>query len=91
MPTVKAPFGGRIELVDFDKGSPIPGRFVLKLPDQFTPSHVRDGFCQAVVFDHVLDLQTLNTDRLVFTDQLCRELVLISETTWQTQVKGAIH
>ncbi len=76
MSTVKAAFGRGIELVNLDKRSPIPGRFVLKLSDKFRPPHVTDGFCQTVVLDHILNLQTLDTDRLVLTDQLCRELVL---------------
>ena len=77
MSTVKTAFGGGIELVNLDKGTSIPGRFVFQLPDEFTPTHIRDGFCQAVVFDQVLDLQTLDTDRLVLTDQLCREFLLV--------------
>ena len=77
MTTVKTPFGRWIELVNLDKSPPIPGGFIFQLPDEFTPSHIRDGFSQAMVFDQVLDLQTLDTDRLVLTDQLCRELVLI--------------
>ncbi len=77
MSTVKAAFGRGVELVNLDKRASIPGRFVFQLPDELTPSHITDGFCQAVVFDHILDLQTLDTDRLVLTDQLCRELLLI--------------
>ncbi len=77
MTTIKATFGGRIELVNLDKGTCIPLCFVLQLPDELTPTDVRDGFSQAMVFDHILDLQTLDADHLVFADQLCRELVLI--------------
>jgi hypothetical protein len=51
MSTIKAPFGGRVELVNLDNGSSIPGGFVLQLPDELTPSHVGDGFSQAVVLD----------------------------------------
>ncbi len=76
MTTVKAPFGGRVPLVNLDKPTSIPGGFVFQLPDEFTPSHISDGFSQVVVLDHVFDLQTLDTDRLVLTDQLCGELVL---------------
>ncbi len=56
MSTVKASFGGWIPLVNLDKGTPIPLCFVFQLPDKFTPTHIRDGFCQAVVFDHILDV-----------------------------------
>ncbi len=77
MTTVKAPFGGRVPLVNLDKGTPIPRRFVLKLSDKLRPTYVTDGFCQTVVFDHILDLQTLDADDLVFAYGLSRELVLI--------------
>ncbi len=87
MSTVKAAFGRGVELVNLDKGTPIPDRFVLQLPDELTPTHVTDGFCQAMVFEHVLDVQTLDTDRLVLTDQLCRELLLrITATITDTSV-----
>src|SRR5207237_3126596 len=77
MTTGKAAFGGRIPLVNFDKGSSIPLCFVFQLPAKFTPSHIRDGFCQAVVFHHILDLQTLDADDLVLAYDLHRELMLI--------------
>jgi hypothetical protein len=76
MPTVKTAFGRGVPLVNLDQGPPIPGRFVLQLPDELTPTHVRDSLCQAMVFDHVLDLQTLDTDDLVFAYDVGRELVL---------------
>ncbi len=81
MSTIKAPFGGGVELVNLDNGSSIPGGFVLQLPDELTPSHVGDGFSQAVVLDHVLDLQTLDAYDLVFAYDLSRELVLIVTST----------
>jgi len=77
MTTVKAPFGGWIPLVNLDDGSSIPLCFVLQLPAQFTPSYIRDGFSQAVVFDHILDLQTLEAYDLVFAYDASRELVVI--------------
>ncbi len=77
MSTVKATFRRGIPLVNLDEGTPIPERFVFQLPDELTPTDVTDGFCQAMVFDQILDVQTLDTDRLILTDQLCRELVLI--------------
>src|SRR5258708_25756413 len=77
MSTVKAPFGGGIPLVNLDEGTPIPCRFVLKLSDKLTPSDIRDGFCQTVVLNHILDVQTLDTYDLVFAYDASRELVLI--------------
>ena len=75
MSTVKAAFGGGIPLVDLDQVPPIPCCFVFQLGHKLTPTHITDRFCQTVIFDHVLDLQTLHADRLVFTDQACRELM----------------
>src|SRR5437667_12256945 len=77
MTTVKAPFGGRIPLVNLDQGSSIPLGFVFQLPGKFTPSHIRDGFCQAVVFHHILDVQALDAYDLVLAYDLHLELVLI--------------
>src|SRR5258706_10875509 len=77
MSTVKAAFGGGIPRVNFDEGTPIPCRFVLKLSDKLTPSDIRDGFCQTVVLNHILDVQTLDTYDLVFAYDASRELVLI--------------
>src|SRR5216684_1757503 len=81
MTTVKAAFGGWVPLVNLDKSPSIPLCFVFQLPDELTPSHIRDGFCQAVVFDHVLDLQTLDAYDLVFAYDLSREFVLIVSST----------
>ena len=75
MPTVKATFGGGIPLVDLDQGSPIPCCFVFELGHELTPTHITDRFCKAMIFDHVLDCQALDADRLVFTYQPCRELM----------------
>ena len=44
MSTVKTAFGGGIELVDLDKRTPIPDRFVLQLADELSPSHIADSF-----------------------------------------------
>ncbi len=77
MPTIKASFGGRIPLVYLDQGTSIPLSFVLQLPDKLRPSYIRDGLSKLMVLDHILDLQTLDAYDLVFTYDLCRELVLI--------------
>src|SRR5437879_1544109 len=77
MSTVKAAFGGGIQIVNLDEGTPIPCRFLLKLSDKLTPSHIRDGFRQAVVLNHILDVQAFDTYDLVFAYDASRELVLI--------------
>src|SRR5436309_9448923 len=77
MSTVKAAFGRGVPLVNLDNGTSIPRSFVLKLPDKFRPTDVTDGFRQTVVFNHILDLQTLDADDLVFAYGLSREFVLI--------------
>src|SRR5437879_13478735 len=77
MSTVKAAFGGGIPLVNLDEGTPIPCRFVLKLSDKLTPSHIRAGFCQAVVLNHILDVQAFDTSDLDFAYDASRDLVLI--------------
>src|SRR5712692_18008 len=77
MTTVKAAFGGWVPLVNLDEVASIPCSFVLKLSDKLRPTDVTDGFCQTVVSDHILDLQTLDTDDLVFAYDASRELLLI--------------
>ena len=75
MSTIKATLAGRVPLVNLDEGATIPRRFVFQLGHKLAPSHIRDGFAQCGMLDHILDLKTLNADRLVFTDQACREFV----------------
>ncbi len=75
MSTVKTAFGGGIPLVDLDQVASIPFCFVGQKGHKFRPSNITDRFCKAMILDHVLDLQTLHADRLVFTDQTCRELM----------------
>src|SRR5215469_13364735 len=77
MTTGKATFGGRIPLVNLDQGASVPFCFVFQLPDQFRPSDITDGFCQAAILDHILDLQALNAYDLVFAYDRSREFVLI--------------
>src|SRR5450759_4594255 len=77
MSTVKTAFGRGVPLVNLDNGTAIPCSFVLQLSDKFRPTDVTDSFRQTVVFDHVLDLQTLDTYDLVLTCGLSREFVLI--------------
>lgn len=75
MSTGKATFRRGIPLVNLHQVPPVPLRFVFQLGHKLTPPHVTDRFTQLVVLDHVLHLQALHTDRLVFTDQACRELM----------------
>jgi hypothetical protein len=75
MPTLEAAFRRRVPLVDFDKVASVPPGFVVQLGHKLTPAHITDGFTQLMVLDHVLHRKVLDTDRLVFTNQTCRELV----------------
>src|SRR2546425_7147171 len=77
MSTIETTLRGWVPLVNLDKGTSIPLRFVFELPHKLRPSDIRDGLSKAVVLDHVLDLQTLNAYDLVFTYDLGREFVLI--------------
>src|SRR6266568_3804697 len=77
MPTIETALRGGIPLINLDKGTSIPLSFVCELPHKLTPSHIRDGFRKCVVFDHILDVQTLDAYDLVLTYDLSRELVLI--------------
>src|SRR6266568_2235650 len=77
MPTIETALRGGIPLINFDKGTSIPLSFVFELPYKLTPSHITNGFREGVVFDHILDVQTLDAYDLVLTYDLCRELVLI--------------
>ncbi len=65
-----------IEAVNLDQGASVPLGFVFQLTNELTPTHVTDGFCQAVIFDHVLDGQALHANHLVFVHDACAELVL---------------
>ena len=66
-----------VPLVNLDQGASVPLGFVFQLANELTPTHVTDGFCQAVVFEHILDGQTLHADDLVFAHHACTELVLV--------------
>src|SRR6266536_1018564 len=75
MSTVKTAFGRGIPLVNLDQVPSIPRCFVFQLGHKLRPAHVTDSLGKTMVFDHVLDLQALFADRLVFTNQTGRELM----------------
>ena len=64
MTATRARFTGRVEPINLDHGSPVPGRFVLQLPHELAPAHVGNRFGQGGVLHHVLDRQALDHDRL---------------------------
>src|SRR5271157_5075280 len=70
-------FAGRIPTINFDQSSSVPLSLVFELTNKLTPSDITDSFCQTVVFDHILDGQTLHANHLVFVDNAGRELVLV--------------
>src|SRR6266567_1695186 len=77
MTTIETTLRRRVELVDLHKGSPIPLCFVFELTDKLTPPNIRNSFSKFMVLYHILDLQALDTDNLVFAYDIGRELVLI--------------
>ena len=81
MLAVIARFTRWIPTIDFDEGSSVPLALVFQLADKLTPSDITDGFCQTVIFDHVLDGQTLHANHLVFVYDACREFVLVVSPT----------
>ncbi len=90
MPTAKAAFRGRVPLVNFDEGTAIPCCFIFQLTHKLTPSHITYSFSQTMVFDHVLDAKTLKTDRLVLTNYLRREFVLIVTSPGRAQLAWSL-
>ena len=68
-------FGRRKPGVNGNKPFSLFLRFVLQTSDELTPGCVPNGTCQVMVLHHVLNLQTLNHDRLVVVNQLAREFV----------------
>src|SRR5437588_1912111 len=77
MTTIETALRGGIPLINLDKDTSIPLSFVFELPYKLTPSHITNGFREGVILDHILDVQTLDADDLVFAYELSRELVLI--------------
>jgi hypothetical protein len=75
MPTIGTAFRGGKPAVNLDQMAPIPRSFILQLRHELTPPNVRDRLGKRVILDHVFHRKRLHTDRLVFTDQTCRELV----------------
>jgi hypothetical protein len=75
MPAIETALRRRIELVNLDQVPSIPFSLVFQLPYEFSPADIGYSLTQLPIFHHVLHRQTFHTDRLVFTDQACRELV----------------
>ena len=63
------------EGVDTYEGASIPSGFVFQLAHHLAPSCVADRPGKVVIPDHVLHLQALGADHLVFVDQARGELV----------------
>src|SRR5438132_7913856 len=77
MSTVRTALGRGIPLVNLDQGASVPLRFVFQLTHEFAPADIADGLGEAMVGEHVLDGQTLDTDHLVLVNDARREFVLI--------------
>jgi hypothetical protein len=69
------------EPVNLDQSASVPRGFIFELTDELTPSHIGYGHCQTVIFDHILDCQTLDTYHLVFVNNASRELMLVVTPT----------
>ena len=76
MSTGRTPLRTGIPAIDRDQRAPIPPGLVREHAEQFSPTHIGDGFRQAVIFQHMLDCQRLDTDHLVLADESGRQLVL---------------
>jgi len=75
MSTIETTLTGGIPLVNFDKVPAIPRCLIFELGHELRPAHVMNRFGKGMVLDHVLHRQTLDTDRLVVTNQMRREFV----------------
>jgi hypothetical protein len=85
MATRMTAFGTGIPAVNLDQGSSVPFRFVFQLAHQLAPTHIAYRFGEHVIADQVLDGQRLHADRLVLTNEACRQFVeavtaLVSDT-----------
>ena len=75
MSTRGTAFGRRVPAVNFDQVPAIPFCLVFELGHKLTPSDIADSFAEFGILDQVLDCKALNTDRLVFTDQMSRKFL----------------
>lgn len=71
----RAGLAARKEPVDLCQAPSIPCTLVGELAHELTPTRAGDCARQTTVLDHILDAQVLNHDRLVFANELSRELV----------------
>ena len=98
MSTVRTALGRRIPLVNLDQGASVPLGFVLQLADKFTPTHIADGLGKGMVFEHVLDRETLDADCLEpclggrqRVNDASRELLLVVPTAIPDLGMNASH
>ena len=72
---IRTPLAGGEEGPDRFQTASVPGRFVLELAQEFTPTGIADRSGQRMVGEHPLHIQALDIDRLVFVDQSTAQLV----------------
>ena len=75
MPTIPTPFRAWKPAIDLNQFSPVPLAFIGKLANQFAPTRIANGKSKFMVLHHIFDSQILNHYRLVFTNQLSRQLM----------------
>ena len=75
MSATGAQLTGSKGLADFHDGLPVPVCLVLQHAEERRPTDVRDGLAQLTILLHVLHLQGLDPDDVVFLDDFGRYLV----------------
>ncbi len=75
MPAHMTPLATGIPAVYRDQGPTIPDGFVLQLAHELPPTNIMNGLRQRRMLRQRFHCQTLDADRLVFTNQAGRELV----------------
>src|SRR5215475_15007424 len=75
MSTRRTQFRRRKEPVQWQIGSPIPGRLVFQFAEYFGKRRVSNVPGKIMIFQHPGHVQSFHEDRLVFADDLRRELL----------------
>src|SRR5215475_10195248 len=75
MSTRRTQFRRRKEPVQWQIGSPIPGRLVFQFAEYFGKRRVSNVPGKIMIFQHPGYVQSFDKDRLVFADDLRRELL----------------